>query len=471
MLGSLVKSVRDCVYWGVELDAEAAACAQDHLDAVINADAESRSLELPDSYFDCIVFGDVLEHLVDPEAFLIKVRSSLKPGARLVANVPNIAHWSVICGLLQGNFEYASEGLLDRTHKTFFTIESFRTMLWRAGYVPLLFDPFLFPDDCCDVLASAAASLGTDPEIAKELLSVYQFTAIATVMDEQKINFVGPHVGELGKARVRGSAIIVTSNSEPTIRECIESLLNTTPVDVEIIVVDNASTDTTLELVDAYPHERIKQIRNPANIGYALAMNQGILASSGKIIISMNPDSQVFPDWFAHFEAALECKFVGAAGPLSDRVSGDQFVGRFLRAGHTPKISDLWSYMASTHSGETAETRLLVGFCIGYRREFLDETGLLDEELVLGCDDLEMSWRIRNHKYKLLIMLDTFVRHHQGVSFKRSPVDYSHLTEQSNNALFAKLQACYGCLEHFRSRDLWSNNIFDPVLQANLQKK
>jgi SAM-dependent methyltransferase len=85
--------------------------------------------------FDAIVYGDVLEHLVDPLAALQLARRSLAPSGLVVASVPNIAHLWIRLSLLLGRFEYADRGILDRTHLTFFTRRTFLAMLARAGFV------------------------------------------------------------------------------------------------------------------------------------------------------------------------------------------------------------------------------------------------------------------------------------------------------------------------------------------------
>ena len=108
--------------WGLEAVSSVASEAKMRLDHVIVGDVEQiDTLPLPERFFDCVTCGDVLEHLKDPERFLSRLRKHLAPGAHLIANVPNIAHWSVIVGLLKGEFRYEDKGLLDRTHLHFFT--------------------------------------------------------------------------------------------------------------------------------------------------------------------------------------------------------------------------------------------------------------------------------------------------------------------------------------------------------------
>jgi 2-polyprenyl-3-methyl-5-hydroxy-6-metoxy-1,4-benzoquinol methylase len=81
-----------------------------------------------------VVFGDVLEHLVDPWEALRVARGLLAPGGVAIVSVPNVAAWPVRFGLLAGRFDYADFGLLDRTHLRFFTRRSAHELVQAAGY-------------------------------------------------------------------------------------------------------------------------------------------------------------------------------------------------------------------------------------------------------------------------------------------------------------------------------------------------
>ncbi len=93
-----------------------------------------RDLDYPKEYFDYIIFGDVLEHLNQPEAVLVNMKRYLKPGGMILASIPNIMHISVIGDLLNGAFTYQDSGILDRTHLRFFTKGEIIKMFSRAGY-------------------------------------------------------------------------------------------------------------------------------------------------------------------------------------------------------------------------------------------------------------------------------------------------------------------------------------------------
>jgi methionine biosynthesis protein MetW len=78
--------------------------------------------------FDVIVFADVLEHVADPSSFLQLAHRALLPGGRVIASVPNVAHWSVRVDLLRGRFDYQPFGIRDATHLRWFTAESVREL-------------------------------------------------------------------------------------------------------------------------------------------------------------------------------------------------------------------------------------------------------------------------------------------------------------------------------------------------------
>jgi len=88
----------------------------------------------PDEKFDYIIFGDVLEHLVDPYTLIYRLREQLNDGGCILASIPNIMNAGVIYDLLHGNFTYQDSGILDRTHMRFFTYKEIQKMFNERGY-------------------------------------------------------------------------------------------------------------------------------------------------------------------------------------------------------------------------------------------------------------------------------------------------------------------------------------------------
>jgi O-antigen biosynthesis protein len=133
---------------------------------------------------------------------------------------------------------------------------------------------------------------------------------------------------------------------------------------------------------------------------------------------------------------------VGAVGPLSDNIGGDQLVSLYIQESSLHERQD---WVTETYTGKYLETKLLIGLCVMFRREVLDKVGLLDEELFLGNDDLEMSWRLQTHSLKLVIAKDVFVHHINHVSFHSLPrAQTDKWLEESGLALQRKLKAYYG---------------------------
>jgi 2-polyprenyl-3-methyl-5-hydroxy-6-metoxy-1,4-benzoquinol methylase len=131
-LGRYLKQVKPSIkVAGIESDPIAGRKAQKVYDRVYIQPVENLSLM---DRFDCIICGDILEHLIDPLAVLKAFHGLLNEDGALVGSVPNIGHWSVIRGLVNGHFQYLPAGILCWDHLRFFTEHSLRKMLIEAGY-------------------------------------------------------------------------------------------------------------------------------------------------------------------------------------------------------------------------------------------------------------------------------------------------------------------------------------------------
>ena len=132
--GELLKKTRKVEVWGIEPVGSAAAEASSKIDHVVNRSFDSGS-ELPCGMFDCIVFNDVLEHMVFPEQALQYAKSLLAEGGVVVASIPNIRSLVTLFHLLfRAQWEYTDSGVLDKTHLRFFTKSSIVDMFEREGY-------------------------------------------------------------------------------------------------------------------------------------------------------------------------------------------------------------------------------------------------------------------------------------------------------------------------------------------------
>jgi len=132
---SLLKTRRNCETWAVEKDPQAAHQATQRLDRVICADAPESLSKLPQHYFDCIVFLDVLEHLADPYTLLLSVCSKLTERGVILVSLPNVRYYRTLVDyVVHGDWDYVDHGVLDKTHLRFFTKKSIVRMFTDLGF-------------------------------------------------------------------------------------------------------------------------------------------------------------------------------------------------------------------------------------------------------------------------------------------------------------------------------------------------
>ena len=175
--GALAEAYRrinpDVRYLGIEISPQAAREASEigRIDHVFPGDAALAEpvdlwLSEMDPSVDCLVFGDVLEHMVDPWTVLAKLTQWVREGGQVLACVPNVQHYSVVLNLLHGKWDYQDEGLLDRTHLRFFTLEGLRELFACTELKVFDIQPRWWPDASFDrfqqVIAPVLTSLGID---------------------------------------------------------------------------------------------------------------------------------------------------------------------------------------------------------------------------------------------------------------------------------------------------------------------
>ncbi len=133
-LGESLKQRQNCHVTGIEIVDSAAMAAERVLDVVHTRNVEDADIDFGSNAFDCIVCGDVVEHLRAPGSFLRRVRRWLSSDGSLIASIPNVRSRDAICDLLAGNWTYESAGLLDDTHLQFFTRRDAMNLFREADY-------------------------------------------------------------------------------------------------------------------------------------------------------------------------------------------------------------------------------------------------------------------------------------------------------------------------------------------------
>lgn len=117
----LKKSGKASEIFGIEINEGSVKDLKDKLDGLALGNIEELEPDFPQGYFDIILMGDVLEHLLDPWAVLEKMEKYLGRGGRIIASVPNIREFGIMKSVLfKGDFKYTDSGILDKTHLRFF---------------------------------------------------------------------------------------------------------------------------------------------------------------------------------------------------------------------------------------------------------------------------------------------------------------------------------------------------------------
>jgi GT2 family glycosyltransferase len=225
------------------------------------------------------------------------------------------------------------------------------------------------------------------------------------------------------------SAIIVNYNAGSLLRKCVDSLL-ACPLDIEIIVVDNASTDASLEILQDL--SQVCVIRNSTNVGFAAACNIGIGASSTPFLLFLNPDCFFEPDAIVTLMAGLQSgELVGMAGGLLVNEDGtEQGGGRravptpwrsFVRAFGLQRFSNRWPklfYDFYLHKQPLPDNPIKVeaisGACMLVKRDAMEVVGLWDEGYFLHCEDLDWCMRFRQKGWQILFVPNARISHALG---------------------------------------------------------
>jgi SAM-dependent methyltransferase len=175
--------------FGVELISDAAASAASRLDEVFAIDIEYDDPPLDQGSLDCILLGDVLQHLVAPDRVLIRLRRFLASGGTILCSVPNVQHHSIIAGLLRSDFQYTEAGLLDSTHLRFFTYSTLIKLFSDCGFEPEIVDTTVIPapSEFLKAVEPLQKHLDLNPSRTQRYLEAYQYIVKGTLESDHCI--------------------------------------------------------------------------------------------------------------------------------------------------------------------------------------------------------------------------------------------------------------------------------------------
>jgi O-antigen biosynthesis protein len=229
---------------------------------------------------------------------------------------------------------------------------------------------------------------------------------------------------EQSSPQLAADIIIPVYNRFPCTRALLESIYRYTDTLFQIYLIDNASTDETVDIHKIYTRN-ITIVRNRENRGWCGGINQGIEMGKSPYVVFMNNDVEVSQGWLGNLLAFLTTHpRIGAVGPLDSNPGDWQCVDRvrekivaqipFFLTEDLHERNRILNY--HFHRAGILIEGMLSFFCVALKRRAVNEVGPLDQVVQDGGDHDDYCRRLRKAGYVLGLSLDTYVLHHFGTS-------------------------------------------------------
>ena len=239
------------------------------------------------------------------------------------------------------------------------------------------------------------------------------------------------------------SVIVLTWNGLEVTRRCVDSLLGVTRhPDFEVVVVDNGSTDGTLEYLRGV--EGVRLVENGENLGFVKGNNAGIRATSSDIVLVNNDTEFVEADWLSRMQAlAYTAEDIGIVG--CRLVNAD---GRLVHAGTYMPVPSFWG---QEYPGDEAdvgqysrdrEVDGVIAACAYIKREVIDRIGPLDEDYFSYYEDTDYCLKARQAGYRVFCC-GTTVWHLENASTDLNRMDFSAVFRRSREVFLSKWRGYY----------------------------
>jgi len=246
------------------------------------------------------------------------------------------------------------------------------------------------------------------------------------------------------------SVIVLNFNGRNFIKNCLDSLFKTEypKHKLEIIVVDNASTDGSYEeIAKEYPN--VILIRNKKNMGFCVGNNLGIRKATGDLIILLNNDTVVDKRWILEILKEAKDYKVGIIGCTLLYPQGKIIQSRGCRE----KFLGYWEHIGAGLRLEEAPSNLkevdyVMGAALAIKREVIKKIGLLDPRFFAYVEEVDWCYRAKKAGYKVVVS-DAVVYHYGSLTWRRFPLKKLYLNYRNRLLLISKHYPKIALLKYF----------------------
>jgi GT2 family glycosyltransferase len=246
------------------------------------------------------------------------------------------------------------------------------------------------------------------------------------------------------------SVIIVNWNSGTYLKKCLKSILDSDFCNfrIEVIVIDNNSSDNSLDLIEDI--HTINLIRNPKNLGFGAACNQGVESSEAEYILFLNPDVVISKDVLCHSLQFIKNNIYTVIGikQIDDFGKTTRTCARKPRLAHainqslglsnlSPSVFKSYKMTDWNHE-ESSEVDHVIGSFYLISRKVFNEIKGFDENFFLYYEDYDLSTRLRNIGKKIFYWADEYIYHKGGGSSQNILAKRLFLSQKSKLLFFKK---------------------------------
>ncbi len=245
----------------------------------------------------------------------------------------------------------------------------------------------------------------------------------------------------------RASVIVITWDNLAFTRLCLASILeNTDYPNYEVIVVDNASSDGTVEELNRLAGEirDVRLILNDHNAGFGPANNQGLAAATGEILVLLNNDTVVSRGWLTRLARHLADPNLGLIGPATNRTCNEAQIDLLYQT--YGEFRAIARDQAVKHDGERHPIRMPMMFCLAFRRETYELLGPLDERYEIGMfEDEDYALRAKGAGLEVAWTPEVYVHHayHASIGKLLPSGEYMRLVRLNQGRFEEKWGICW----------------------------